>query len=75
MGFESLTGHQIMYSKDYFKVRKLINPFFKGDEINAHLWMELDNPLLGGVSPNKMIEMGESDKLIKFIKQQLDLDG
>lgn len=36
------------------------------------LWFQLDNPSLGGVSPNFLINCGRAKKLTKFINAALD---
>ena len=45
--------------------------FFKSFK-KASLWFEIENPLLGGVSPTHMIDMGREDKLYKIITQALE---
>jgi len=45
--------------------------FFKSFK-KASLWFETENPLLGGVSPSYMIDVGREAKLYKIITQQLE---
>ena len=52
-------------------VIKLVNEFFGSDK-KAELWMTSANPLLGGVSPEDMIRMGRSERLLKFVRYNLD---
>ena len=55
------------YQKAYNLVYK---EFFK-DRIKAKLWMDTENPSLGNISPNDMIEFGRGEKLITFIMDSL----
>lgn len=54
------------------EVVQLVAGFFHNDHKKIRLWFSSPNPLLGGLAPNTMIAMGRRDKLLKFIKQQLD---
>ena len=47
--------------------------FFKS-YTKACLWFEIPNPLLGGVTPMEMIEVGRAAKLRKIITQQLEMN-
>ena len=47
--------------------------FFKSYK-KACLWFELPNPLLGGTSPMKMVEIGRTKRLRKIITQQLEMN-
>lgn len=38
----------------------------------THTWYHQPNPLLGGLTPNDMVSQGRQDKLIKWIKSQID---
>ncbi len=49
----------------------LVLTFFEGREGKADLWFRTENPLLGGIAPDKMIEMGREDKLLRFVEGQL----
>jgi hypothetical protein len=49
----------------------LVLKFFKGDRRKASLWFSTANPLLGGISPAKMIQVGRYDKLLRWVKTQL----
>ena len=52
-------------------VINLVSDFFGSDK-KAELWMNSENPLLGGVTPEFMIKVGKSDRLLKFVKTCLD---
>lgn len=54
------------------EVRRLVAAFFDGDTAKTELWMRTDNPLLGGISPEFMVRIGRSGKLLKIVKQCLD---
>ena len=38
------------------------------DEKKVDMWLRTDNPLIGGVAPRYMVEVGREHKLIDFIK-------
>jgi len=44
---------------------------FFGNEKKAKKWFTVENPLLGYVTPNSMLESGRGKKLLKFIENQL----
>lgn len=46
--------------------------FFKWQPEKIPLWFCSSNPLLGGVKPIEMIHKHRQEKLLKFIKNQLD---
>ena len=58
------------YQEDNSALRsvQLVLEFFKGDEQKTWLWFRAENPLLGNISPNRMIELGRSKYLLKFIE-------
>jgi hypothetical protein len=54
---------------DKEQAAKYVIEFFEGDAQKAMLWFQTKNPMLGGVSPQEMMDAGREDKLIKFIEQ------
>jgi hypothetical protein len=52
----------------------LVLKYFKGDLAKAALWFNLPNPALGNISPEDMINSGQSDKLHDFIISSLEGD-
>ena len=52
--------------------RNLILKFFESEPEKALLWWAAPNPMLGGIVPLEMIKIGRADKLLKFIKGQLE---
>lgn len=56
---------------DNIEINTLVNSFFK-DPQKTLTWMNSENPLLGGLSPIEMILIGRTEKLKKFIKNQLE---
>jgi hypothetical protein len=50
----------------------LVSEHMKWDDEKTAHWFDLPNPLLGGVSPNWMLDRGRHDKLGKFIRACLD---
>ena len=33
----------------------------------SRLWFETKNPMLGGLSPNELIELGKLNKVVEFV--------
>jgi len=46
--------------------------FFEYDKQKALIWFETPNPLLGGISPQSVINQGRGEKLLKLIINTLD---
>lgn len=44
---------------------------FQGDKTKVEAWFREDNPMLGGVSPLRMIQLGRGEKLVKIVDQWL----
>jgi len=42
-------------------------------EAKAELWMNIDNPMFGGIKPLEMLLMGRYIKLTQFIKDAKEL--
>lgn len=55
-------------TKNRNAVLKLVVEFFGGNVKKAELWMNSRNPLLGNITPEFMISVGRSDRLLKFVK-------
>ena len=53
------------------EVRRLLLVFFDGDDDRAEIWWFIKNPLLGGLTPDQVIEL-RPGKLFKIVKQALD---
>ena len=45
--------------------------YFGGNAEKTVAWMTTENPLLGNVTPYKMMEDGRSEKLLEWVEQQL----
>lgn len=56
----------------FFEIRFLLLEFFKGDTSKVSEWLRVKNPLLGNISPDRMMKLGRSDKLLEFIKNAID---
>lgn len=57
------------------EIFKLLHSFFGSDligRLKALTWYHSNNPLLGGISPKHMVQAGKQDRLMRFIKQQLE---
>lgn len=57
------------------KISRLLAEFFKDSPEKVHLWLRLNNPALGGVSPEKMIVWGRHERLLSFVRNQLEESG
>ena len=57
---------------DIVEVRRLVKAHFNGDLNKTALWMSTANPLLGNVTPEAMVMAGREEKLLQFVKTQLE---
>lgn len=48
-----------------------ISTFFKGDINKIDAWFNIENPSLGGATPNDLIELGSAKKVFDFIKTSM----
>jgi len=48
----------------------LVYSFFQSER-KTQEWFSFTNPLLGGISPNEMLEIGRGKELLAFIENQL----
>ena len=53
--------------KEIANICEIVADNFNGDVEKASLWLKIDNPMLGGISPRNMIRFGRYNKLKKFI--------
>lgn len=51
--------------------RKLVRGYF-GSGSRTRLWFDAPNPLLGGLTPNDLIQTGQEKKLLRIIKDALN---
>jgi hypothetical protein len=62
------------YEMHLAEMLSLVKPFFNkhygsaGDD-RAELWLEMPNPLLGGLSPTDLIKQGHIKKLKAYLKE------
>lgn len=56
----------------HLECQRLMWDYFKGDLAKIGRWFEAPNLLLGGISPTEMIKASRAEKLLKFIKSQLE---
>ena len=54
------------------KAWRLVLGFFEGNVSKTKAWFAAENPLLGGLTPNDMINMGRGARLLQFVENQLD---
>ena len=52
--------------------QKLVLDFFGGDFKKTTAWFTTGNPNFGGVSPNQLFEMDRGNKVLAFVKTQLE---
>ncbi len=64
------TPNIIQAITDLANISQLINSHFD-DEQKTTLWLNTENPLLGGQEPIEMILKGRAEKLQDFITTQL----
>lgn len=62
------------HARNAAEAKSLVLNFFGGDKKKTKLWFSSENPLLGNISPLQMIAVGRSEKLLNWVKQQLDLN-
>lgn len=55
----------------FVKITYLLLSFFNNDLNQVLLWLETKNPMLGGVSPFDMCDLGRTGKLLKFVEHTL----
>ena len=53
------------------EIERLLMEFFRNDAEKVRVWMESPNPMLGWLVPNKMLEVGRGEKLLKIVRQSL----
>jgi hypothetical protein len=54
------------------QTQKRVMAFFAGNRNKTYLWFVTPNLLLGGWTPQQMIDAGRGKKLLKFVCQQLE---
>lgn len=53
------------------ELNALVLEFFDGNKEKTKLWFKTPNPLLGGISPDRMIRAGRGDRLLRWVRQQI----
>jgi len=53
--------------RELANIANLVAEFFQGDAVKVGLWFELDNPMLGNVSPRTMIRSGRYARLLNYV--------
>jgi hypothetical protein len=61
-----------MYEKEERDILELVSEFFKGDIQKIYLWYRTENPHLGGFSPMMMILAGGQERLLSWVKYQIE---
>lgn len=59
------------YYAQLYHTLGLVADHFEGDYSKAKMWMDSDNPMLGGTSPIEMIKSGRHEKLMGFIETSI----
>lgn len=60
------------FNKQFVDARNLIEAQTGWDRTKVSLWFKVKNPMLGNVAPAFMIAMGRGDKLISWIRTQIE---
>ena len=53
--------------RELANIANLVADYFDGDVQKVGLWFELQNPMLGNISPRNMIRRGRHKRLLKFV--------
>ena len=53
--------------REIANIANLVAEYFQGDPVKVGLWFELQNPMLGNMSPRNMIRGGRYKRLLNFI--------
>jgi hypothetical protein len=53
--------------RELANIANLVAEFFQGDAAKVGLWFELDNPMLGNISPRAMIRAGRYARLLNYV--------
>lgn len=56
-------------------VCSLVAEYFEGDPKKTAMWFKTANPMLGDITPQNMVRLGRSNKLIKFIMEAREANG
>jgi hypothetical protein len=53
--------------REIANIANLVAEFFAGDAQKVALWFEIANPMLGNISPSRLIRMGKQKRLLSFV--------
>lgn len=53
----------------------LVAEYFEGDSKKTAMWFKTPNPMLGDITPQNMVRLGRSNKLINFIMEAKEANG
>jgi hypothetical protein len=53
--------------REIANIANLVAEYFRGDPVKVGLWFELQNPMLGNMSPRNMIRGGRYKRLLNFV--------
>jgi hypothetical protein len=53
--------------RELANIANLVAEYFEGDVQKVGLWFELQNPMLGNISPRNMIRRGRYKRLLNFV--------
>ena len=57
--------------KEIGNICELVAGYFDGNAQKTALWFQIQNPMLGNMSPRDMIRLGRYKKLLKFVTNAL----
>lgn len=66
-------GERTLYDDEQDEIYDKVLRFFNGNTNKTNLWFTTLNPMLGGVTPNSMMNTGRGHKLKKFIQEAEDI--
>lgn len=55
--------------QDFIEIIKILDEYFNGDESRIFAWLYTQNKLFAHLKPMYIIEIGKSDKLLSFVKE------
>lgn len=63
-----VSGLNSIDPQDAVEIAGYLAEFFKKDPEKIALWMLLDNPMFGGISPAALITLGRGKKVLEYVR-------
>lgn len=61
--------------REVANIANLVAEFFEGNAEKVGLWFELQNPVLGNISPRQLIRIGRYKRLLNFVMDSRDAES